>query len=129
MTAPAWACDACGESMPPELADAGHFPRCPSCGWPADQPHAAHEHEVDGLHPVQASLTSRELKARQAVLAAGELDVWRAKFEQYHTTADSCGCPDYQIRGVARGEIESCKHMIAWRLLLERVLEREAEAA
>ncbi|MCX6026833.1 MAG: hypothetical protein NTY23_11350 [Chloroflexi bacterium] len=72
-------------------------------------------------------LTSREAKARQAVLAAGELDAWAAKFERYHTTADDCQCPDYVIRGShGRGEIDACKHIIAKRLLAER--ERKAVA-
>ena len=66
------------------------------------------------------SLSSRELAARQVVLAAGELDAWRAKFERYHTRADWCGCPDYQMRGIGRGQIDACKHMIAFRLLAER---------
>lgn len=68
----------------------------------------------------QPALTAREAKARQAVLAAGELDTWRAKFRQYHTAADSCRCPDFQIRGMARGSIAACKHMLAWRLLAAR---------
>jgi len=66
-----------------------------------------------------AALTSRQLKARQMVLAAGVLDDWQAKFEKYHTTIHSCLCPDFQIRG-RRNEITACKHMEAKKLLEAR---------
>jgi len=60
-------------------------------------------------------VSSREARARQAVLARGTLDVWQAKFAKYHTTAKSCECPDYQFHWRQAGF--ECKHQIALRLL------------
>jgi len=57
---------------------------------------------------------SREMQARQLVLAAGTLDVWQAKFDLYRTTLDSCQCPDTIYRHVI------CKHRIALGLLKAR---------
>jgi hypothetical protein len=62
-------------------------------------------------------VSPREARARQAVLARGTLDVWRAKFDKYHTTAQSCMCTDYQVHWRQAGF--ECKHMIALRLLGE----------
>jgi hypothetical protein len=67
----------------------------------------------------ETALTARQLKARQVVLAAGELDAWQAKFEKYGTTIESCGCPDALYRHVV------CKHSLALRLLLARRKETE----
>jgi len=61
----------------------------------------------------------RQLKASQGILGDGVLDMWQAKFEKYHTTANSCACPDWSVRGAFRGDIKACKHMIALRLLKE----------
>jgi len=77
-------------------------------------------HAEDVLARSGPALTARELKARQAVLAAGTLDAWRGKFERYHTTRDYCRCADFQVRGLTRHEIDACKHMLAMRLLQER---------
>lgn len=66
--------------------------------------------------PEVNSLSPREVRARQLVLAADTLDAWRAKFEGYQTTRDSCLCPDFQIRRPPGG----CKHQIAFRMLEDR---------
>ncbi len=79
-----------------------------------------HAGEVLHRELLDPAPSARELRARQAVLAAGELDTWRAKFDRYHTTRDECQCPDFQVRGVGRHEIEACKHMLALRLLEDR---------
>jgi hypothetical protein len=59
---------------------------------------------------------ARELRARQVLEAAETVELWRRKFERYHTTATRCDCPDWQFRG-RRNEIEACAHMVALRLL------------
>lgn len=65
-------------------------------------------------------LSSRELRARQLVDALATADALRQKLTRYQTTADWCGCPDFQMRGIARDTIDACKHILAYRLLAER---------
>jgi hypothetical protein len=59
---------------------------------------------------------AREVRARQLVLAADELDAWAAKFKRYHTTTESCDCPDNTMRRPPGG----CKHILALRLIAAR---------
>jgi len=59
---------------------------------------------------------TREAQVDEVVAARDLLLLWRAKFERYHTTADYCRCPDFQIRGLCRHG-GPCKHILAWRRL------------
>ncbi|MCJ7831531.1 MAG: hypothetical protein MUP86_03315 [Dehalococcoidia bacterium] len=71
-------------------------------------------------------LTPRERKAQGLVEALAVADEWRSKFARYKTSAASCECPDWLIRGIARHQIEACKHQLAFRLLQAR--DRESKA-
>jgi hypothetical protein len=87
---PALDCAACGARWVPAEED----PKaCPLCGAP-----------IDG----------REIRALEPVKAAEVLDSWRAKFDDYRTTADSCDCPDSLFRKA------DCKHRRAFRMLAAR---------
>jgi len=61
---------------------------------------------------------TRENQVDEVIKARDVLALWRAKFEKYHTTADYCRCPDFQIRGLCRHQ-GFCKHILALRRLRE----------
>ena len=67
---------------------------------------------------------TRENQVDEVIKARAVLALWGAKFEKYHTTADYCRCPDFQIRGLCRHE-GPCKHILALRRLKEAKHEAE----
>jgi hypothetical protein len=69
---------------------------------------------------VNSPLTPREKKAHELIDALALGDAWAEKFKRYRTTAHSCECIDWLVRGRRRHEIEACKHMLAFRLLATR---------
>ena len=78
---------------------------------------------------MSAQAPTREARARELLDAIDLVAHWRQRIKAYHTTAESCRCPDFQIRALARGEITHCKHQEAMRLLAERGLALEEMAA
>lgn len=64
-----------------------------------------------------SAVSDREARARELMDALQLVAHWRQRIKAYRTTAESCGCPDFQVRGLARREIAACKHMTALRIL------------